>query len=246
MPAAIPPDDALLQRILAEARRRIADDALLQSAAAYWSIAALNFAEEDWQKIWRSCKAVDVDADSITVRIRGLPGEWLPLRQAVPLIAQGCDYTSRLQQQVLTPRELAKEQSHIIDLCSALRTRLDGPKNYNRFDPATHHLQFHPRIYKLAWRVQAALEEFVAELERCRNELTTMGSDRGKGNSTAHNQFWKELTHIWDAHVNKDKQTAKYLAKFLLACSVPFFPEETTYGAVDAFVEREIASRKQE
>jgi hypothetical protein len=202
MPSATAPDDLFLQEI-----RRIGKavdvDAEGWSIGAYWSIAALN--DGDWQEIRRRCKAVD--ADTVTVRIRGLPGE-SKLRQALPLIAHSCDITSRLQGEVLTPKDLAQERSRIIEFCNALRTRLDDHRNYNRLDPATHLLQFHPHLFELAWRVQAALEEFAAELERCRSELTVMGSSRGKGNNTVHNQFWKELTRVWHDNVSKDNQMA--------------------------------------
>jgi hypothetical protein len=213
------------------------------AAASGWSRAALFFTDDDWEEVRRWCKAVDIDADTVMVRIRGLAGLGkFELRQALALIAQSADTTVRLQRRELSPSDLAKGQSDIIEDCRTLRTRLDDFKNYNRIDPATHVLQFPPRLFKLAWRAKAALEELSAELEPCRGELAAMGSDQGKGNSTAHNQFWKELAHVFYAHANKDKLTAKHLAHLLVACSMPFFPEETTYGAALSEAERTLAS----
>jgi hypothetical protein len=88
------------------------------------------------------------------------------------------------------------------------------------------------------------LEMFIKELERCRDKLVAMGGRQGKNNSTAHNMFWEKLMRVWYAEVGKGiVRPQKQPANFLLACSEPYFPEETTPKAVDTFVQRHI-SRK--
>jgi hypothetical protein len=87
------------------------------------------------------------------------------------------------------------------------------------------------------------LETFVAELARGRDELPAM-STKGNHVSTAHNLFWEELAHIFDAHVNNDvKFRNRHKIRFLRACTEPFFPEVITDddGTIRAFVERQSA-----
>jgi hypothetical protein len=73
-----------------------------------------------------------------------------------------------------------------------------------------------------------------------------MGTSRGKLNRSLHRLFWAALRRIWLDNVGDDvKWTASgHLAKFLIACSQPFFPEETTDGAITAFIEERGGSRK--
>jgi hypothetical protein len=76
-------------------------------------------------------------------------------------------------------------------------------------------------------------------LERCRNELAAMGTSRGKGNRKLHVRFWHALTRIWRDNAGNGKWDASnHLAEFLIACSQPFFPEESTDTAISAYVER--------
>ena len=198
--------------------------------------------EKQWQQIKAKLKAVGVNADAVRVKT-GL-GEW-PLRQGLPLIAEGCDINSRVRKASSTPKQLAAEQNRTIELCKALLARLDDPHHYNRVDPDTQWLHF-PRLANLAGRSREDLSALVAELERCRDELTAMGTSQGKHFQKLHGQFWKELMSVWRDNVAKDVdwQASSHLANFLIACSMPFFPEETTDGAISAFIERNAVSSK--
>jgi hypothetical protein len=189
--------------------------------------------DKQWQPIKASLKDVGVNADEVRVET-GL-GEW-PLRQALPLIAEGCHINLSVRKDSPTPKQLVAKQSRTIKLCKDLSAWLDDPCNYDRTNPDKHWLQF-PRLAGLAARARMDLSAFVAELECCREELTAMGTSQGQHFQKLHVRFWKELKRVWDGNVG-GKRRAKHLTNFLIACSKPFFPEETTDGAINAFIER--------
>jgi hypothetical protein len=193
---------------------------------------------KEWQKIQESFKAVGLNADTVMIKTGVGKCEW-PLRYGIPLIAQCCDINSRLRKDSSTPKQLSAEQSRTIEFCRAVLARLDNPRNYNRIDPDTHWLHF-PRLTHLAARTRQDLSALIAELGRCRDELMARGTSQGKHFQKLHVQFWKELTRVWHANVSADVkwQKGNHLASFLIACSEPFFPEETTDGAISAFIER--------
>jgi hypothetical protein len=180
------------------------------------------------QKIRKSLADVKVDADTVMVAT-GL-GEW-PLLEGLPLIADDCELASRIRQ-VSGPSWQADETlSDTIDLCNRLLDRLDDPWNYNRVDPDTHDLQF-PQLSSVAGRTSDDLKALVAELERCRPMLGKIGGRRGSRD--VHIRFWEKLRQVWRANVRKG--TGKQLARFVIACSEPFFPEQTTASAVSTFI----------
>jgi hypothetical protein len=194
---------------------------------------------EQWQEIKASLNKVGVNADTVRVKT-GLGKQWL--RDGLPIIAQGRDINSRLRKAFATPKQLAAEQNHTIELCKTLLARLDDPCNYNRVDPDTGWLQF-SGFADLAAHTRADLSALIAKLEHCRDELMAMGTSQGKHFQKVHVQFWKELDRVWHENV-RVRWTAKDQTKFLVACSMPFFPEDTTYGAINAFIERGTASSK--
>jgi hypothetical protein len=197
----------------------------------------LLLADKEWQKITASLNAVGVDADKVLVEWLGK--EPLPLRDVLPVIAFNCDLTSHLLEALEpTPKRLIAKQGHTIEICNDLIAWLGDPSNYSRIDPDTHWpLQF-PHLAALTAQALQDLEALVAELKRCRNELTAMGVSLGKPISTAHKQFWKELMRVWDGSVSKDViWSNEHLTDFLIACSEPLFPEETTFGTISAFFE---------
>jgi hypothetical protein len=67
-----------------------------------------------------------------------------------------------------------------------------------------------------------------------------MGTSRGKPNRKLHVRFWDVLWRIWLDNVGDDVPwtASNHFARFLIACSQPFFPEETTDTAITAFIER--------
>jgi hypothetical protein len=201
-----------------------------------WSRAPIT--DEQWKPIRAAFKAVGVDADDVIAKT-WLGNRYLRLRKALPLIAEDCDRSLHLQKVLPTPKKLAAKQASIVELCNDLITRLSDPDSYNRIssdDPLW--LQF-PQLVHLAARAKESLSALVAELEQCRDELTAVGSNRGKSNSTAHIQFWKKLTRVFDDNVSKDvKFRNQHKINFLRACSNQFFPEEATDSALSAFVEK--------
>jgi hypothetical protein len=59
-------------------------------------------------------------------------------------------------------------------------------------------------------------------------------------------QFWDELTRIWFDNVGEgvEWEANDHFAKFLIACSEPFFPEDTTNKKIDDFIRHRGVSRK--
>lgn len=201
--------------------------------------AGLLLTDKEWQKITASFNAVGVDADTVLVEFWS-GKEPLPLRDVLPMIAFNCDLTSHLLEALEpTPKQLIAKQGRTVEICNDLIAWLDNPSNYSRVDPDTHWpLQF-PHLATLTTRTLRDLEALVAELERCRNELTAMGICQGKPINTAHKQFWKELLRVWDGSISKDViWSNKHLTNFLIACSEPLFPEETTFDEINAFFGR--------
>jgi hypothetical protein len=206
--------------------------------------------EEQWDKVKKILDGVGVDADAVLIDPSLLPHgfareavRW-SLRDQLPFIIQRCAIDSLIQKRFPTALDLAKEQDRTIGLCRDLLARLGGdaygePSKHNRLDPETHWLQF-PRLSRLEDRIRTDLEAYIAELERCRNELAATGTSRGKGNRKLHVQFWDALTRIWRDNVGEGVKwdRSNHLAKFLIACSEPFSPEDTTGGAISAYIER--------
>ena len=216
--------------------------------------------DDEWKKVKESFAAVGVNADTLEIQLF-MPGLKWPLRDALTLIYEHSDVsesTTVLPGDATTPLELVKKQNHTIKHCNDLIAWLDDSFNYNRSADGrsiqvrsdTRHpnaglFQF-PELNDLAHTAQLYLSALVTELERCRNELMAMGASRGGHFRKTHIEFWKELARIWHDNVGKDvKQQDKYLAKFLRACSEPFFTQETIKGgAVEAFIDRYTASSK--
>jgi hypothetical protein len=186
--------------------------------------------DEQSRKIRKTLADVHVDADAVMVTT-GL-GEW-PLLEGLPFIAGDCEFAARLRLVAGPPWQAAKTFSDTIELCNGLLVRLDDPWNYNRVDSGSHDLRF-PHLSIVAGRARAGLKALAAELERCR--ATLMATSGRIGARDVHIRFWTELRQVWRANVRKG--TNKRLAKFVIACSEPFFPEETTDTAVSAFIER--------
>jgi hypothetical protein len=199
--------------------------------------------DQQWEKIRRSLHDVHVDADGVRLvveKLRVMEGrKEYSLRQGLPRIADGCASFSRQQQLEPTLKQVAAERLRTIELCEKLHAQLDDPENhllYGFFAPGLAGDQLN--------RIRKDLATLIPELKRCRPEATATGG-RGKHNSAAHSEFWKELVDIWTANVGRDvKWRAKHLANFLIACSEPFFPKEAADGAINAFVERYTVSSK--
>ena len=198
---------------------------------------------DQWKKIKKSFERVGVDADK-AMAPQGLLGYgYQPLRQALPNIALECAAFLQIHKGAPTAKKLAAEQSDIIKLCNDLHTWLGDPRNLTPYDFSARQHLF--RIDDLALRMRADLETLVATLECCRDKLA-MGSSQGTRNRKAHNKFWEELTRVWHDNVGKNtKWTASVdLGRFLIACSAPFFPKETTDKKISTFIERYAASSK--
>jgi len=194
------------------------------------------------EAIKTSLADVDVDADTVTVSRKG---KEFSLYDGVPLLAWHCERAILLRKIVPTSKDVADEQDAVLKLCHELSAALDDC-SYNSLSPDPNSsnppasLMRFPELADPAWRLEAALHAFTAELQRCLNVMATSGSGRGRANATAHRLFWKELTHLWRANLGKDVKwgmRSNRLASFIIACSRPFFPEETTDKAVGHFVE---------
>jgi hypothetical protein len=211
--------------------------------------------DEQWAKVKTMLKNVGIDDDAVLIgpgisakqawTIRGFVDEPVrcSLRDELLYIIERCDIDLRMASP--TPQELAEEQDHTTGLCRDLLARLDDPARHNRISPETHTMQFW-ELPRLEDRLRADLQAYVAYLERCRDELVAEGTSRGKQNRMLHVRFWEALTRIWLDNVSDDVSwtASGHLANFLIACSQPFFPEETTDTAITAFIERRRISRK--
>jgi hypothetical protein len=207
--------------------------------------------EDEWKRIKTSLKAVGVDADGVRIgpgisakqrwTLKGYVNETVrcSLRDELPYIIERCDIDLKMQMASSTPQELANKQDRIIKRCRELLADLDEPSNYNRINPESHWLQFR-ELSALVDRAIAVLQPLAAELGRNRDELAAMGTSRGKHRRMLHVQFLKALERIFLDNVRAGVKwhRSNHLAKFLIACSRPFFPKEMTDGAVKAFIER--------
>jgi hypothetical protein len=157
------------------------------------------------------------------------------LRDGLPVLAWHCEGAALLRRVAPTAKGVAAKQDDVLKLCSKLMASLDDYR-YNSPSPNSD-VRF-PELEEPARLLEEALGYFIAVLKRCRNELTAMGDSRGIGNTKAHRLFWKELTRIFDAHVdNGVKYRNQRKINFLQACSAPYCPEEATVSALTAFVE---------
>jgi hypothetical protein len=214
--------------------------------------------DPEWLAIKQNA-AVGFDADTVLAHVGMSLGE-MSLRAALPFIAAGCEIASSDQKgwdtrtarynASITLQALAKEHARSIELCRELLARLgDGEPDgdlgkHNRRaslgepcgDDPKHWLQF-PRLPSWERRARAVLQEGIAELERARAEAAAMGG-RGKGNRKPHVRFWDKLWRIWLDNVDADVpwMVSNHFADFLIACSQPFFPEDTTDIAVTGFI----------
>jgi hypothetical protein len=221
--------------------------------------------DSEWRRIKTSLERVGVDADAVKVPFyvpdgqewpsylpplsnpKWLGPEW-PLREMLPALFERSDpnnpYDYRVYQAPRpTPRELAKKQIDTIKRCNDLIAWLDNYKNYNRdtvmskYSRIMQMFEF-PELVRLASTAKDHLSALVAELERCRDKLAAMGASRGGHRRKVHITFWKELTRIFDVHVDNDvKYRNQHKINFLQACSAPYCPKEATVSALTAFVE---------
>jgi len=200
--------------------------------------------DPEWQAIKTSLGSVDVDADTVTVTVNRY-GKEFSLRDGLAIMAWRCGGAFLRLKFVPTAKEVAKAQDCVLELCYELKTAL-AHSNYNSLspdpkpegDPLTRLKRF-PELAEPASHLEAALRAFTAELERCRKVVAAGGDGRGKGNATVHRLFWKELVDVWRANLGKDihwGMRTNHLESFIIACSGPFFPEETTDTAVRNFV----------
>jgi hypothetical protein len=200
--------------------------------------------DEQWLPIKQSLAAVGVDADTVTYRIgpsRHDPaGSDNPLREILPTIAQTCELAVCAQQRMVTPKRLAETQRKILEqaeeLLSLLNDQYSGEfrasaaiRNYLR------NRSMVPRTAGPADTLRAALETFIAKLATDRQAALAKGSSHGKLNATAHRLYWGECMSVWRGNVRPNLKD-KYAERFLRACSTPFFPNQTTTGAVASFV----------
>jgi hypothetical protein len=90
-----------------------------------------------------------------------------------------------------------------------------------------------------AYRV--TLTDFIFELQQHRAKLMAIGNSGRLNAAQTHTDYWNKLAQWWNRRAGTPVQQRLYspsLKDFLMACSAPIFPKETTIQAIASFIKR--------
>jgi hypothetical protein len=182
--------------------------------------------EERLRKIQVTLQGFGVDVESLIGELESIAFKF-----------EGFPYWKYL----ITPREMAAEIQVTVTMINTLRERLDQrPFNYvDYIDPAELRDAWPKLLFPVldTLPAQTTLTALRDELQRRIDKLMTMKGGVSNA-SKVHREYWTALTRLWckaTAH-KADQRRQKHLIKFLIACSEPLFPRQTTDSKVTAFV----------
>jgi hypothetical protein len=199
--------------------------------------------DAEWQLIKDSLAAVDKDADQLTVPM--IKGEPL-LRNALPLIADAHVLDARLEKQAPTLKQAAAELRDTLKIATDLLERLGDSSNYDWLNTRFRQMLFGDPQARAELLVP--LKGFIAELEKRLEALAGFergfGSPRRMNARKVQNQFWRELTCLWQWFApNAGRFKRRHLQRFLFACSKPFFPDVTD-SKIAAFLDHYLSYQR--
>jgi hypothetical protein len=157
---------------------------------------------------WRAIEAIGIDPATVVCDFSNLDGQ--PIRRW--LEEAGAGYVSLVG---CTRRETRHHQRKLQAALVAARTALDDPS-----------------FFLLDGRqARMALDTLIAK-------VAAPPKRRGNKAQQRHIRFWGDLAKLY-VHINRPhRASTKQLIAFLLACSKPVFPSETTPDAVATFAYR--------
>lgn len=208
----------------------------------YW------FSEADWTAIKQSLAGCDVDLDvSMVGQFVPVPGKrwWLAdkrysLRDGLQHIA--CWYSTGLaRKNPPTPTQVAEAYQKMVatleNACDLLaRTPFEYDSWYSDDD-----WDVDGRAYEVMALLIDELKRRIAKLKERIAKRRAERSPRGGNARTPHNDYWRELTRLWQGiNGSAGPLRRKELRKFLLACTPPgLFSNMTdtaaTERAIDGF-----------
>jgi hypothetical protein len=188
------------------------------------------YRDADWQKIKLSLDRVGVNADAVTVGDRYWaqppPATALtaapqrPLREQLQEMA--ADYRGLSQwDSSLTPKqEAAKIQKVLQALAGAHLALTSSGVGFISYESGN---------------AREAVGALIAKAERHRDRLLARGNRSSANAHKTHIEYWRELVVLWEA-ITSDQAHRPH--RFLLACSVPAFPAETTKSRIRRFLDQ--------
>jgi hypothetical protein len=197
----------------------------------------------EWQLIKDSLARVGKDADQLTVpTIKGEP----LLRKALPLIADAHVLDARLEKQAPTLKQAAAELKKTQKIATELLERLSDRSNYDFL--ITRFRQMFFEDPKSRAELLIPLKGFIAELEKRLEAMAGyemgIGSPRRTNARKVRNQFWNELTYLWQSFDPKaGRFKRRHLQRFLFACSKPFFLDVTD-SKIAAFLDHYFSDQR--
>ena len=200
------------------------------------------YSDAEWQKIKNILAPLDIDADAMTIgdpwweqstaaalvaeprrplreQLQGLAAEFLGLVEFYKQRAPGA----------LTPRQEAAEIREALNkfarpLAAALS--LDNSLTFS-FSPHRE-------------TVSKALAPFIAHAQRFHDRLMAEGSQSSANARSAHWEYWDWLSLLWQAITagKTPRLRERGLNSFLLTCSEPVFPDETSKSTINDFLRK--------
>ena len=195
------------------------------------------YSEADWRSIKTSLDRIGIDADAMTVGDR-----WWAQPDPAAALAAGPKQPLREQLQELAAdyRGLAaysKQGNSLTPLQEAGELR----EKLKKLEPARAALN--SRLLQFIPQTPDALEALtvvIAKVKRHVDRLTAEGSSSRVNARKVHIEYWGKLMLLWQA-ITADqnrRQRERALDPFLLACSTPAFPQETSKSKVNDFCKK--------
>jgi hypothetical protein len=193
------------------------------------------YSEDDWRKIKASLARVGIDADAVTV---GPCDRWWALPDpAAALVAKPQrPLREQLRELAAYYRGLAaysKRGGSLTPWQEATEIR----KELNKLEPARAALDSRLLLFiPETADAREALTVVIARAKRHVDRLTAKGSQSSFSARKAHIEYWGKLVLLWQAiTADQNLQRKRGLNSFLIACSKPVFPEETSKSNINNF-----------
>ena len=197
------------------------------------------YSDAEWQKIKNILAPLDIDADAMTIgdlwwaqstaaalvaeprrplreQLQGLAAEFLGL---VEFYKQGAP-------RALTPWQEAAEIREALRQARGFRATLDNTLTFS-FSPHRE-------------EVSKPLALLIAHAQRLHDRLMAEGSQSSANARSAHWEYWDWLSLLWQAITagKTPRLRERGLNSFLLTCSEPVFPDETSKSTINDFLRK--------
>ena len=204
------------------------------------------YPDADWQKIEASLRVVGIDADVEMVSDHWWT--WLdpktalttapqrPLREQLQELA--AEYYGRAvyrkQSHSLTPRQEAAEMQEALNWLEPVRA---GFALESISKPAR--AAFDPRLLHFIRETTVACEVLTVIITKLKRRVAKLRAEDSRSPFNArktHIEYWGRLVLLWQAiTADQNLQRKRGLNSFLIACSTPVYPEETSKSNINNF-----------